>query len=82
MLRFKVSERVADKEFKERRRITVLEISQATGINRMTLSKLINRHGANVQTDNLDRLCAYFGCRIEDLVEFVPDLPNLSASGT
>ena len=80
MLRFKVSERVADKEFRERRRITVLEISQATGINRMTLSKLINRHGANVQTDNLDRLCAYFGCRIEDLVEFVPEAPGLSAS--
>lgn len=72
MLRFKVSERLADKEFRERRRITVLEISQATGINRMTLSKLINKHGANVQTDNLDRLCAYFGCRIEELVEFIP----------
>ena len=72
MLRFKVSERIADKEFKERRRITVLEISEATGINRMTLSKLMNKHGANVQTDNLDRLCAYFGCRIEDLVEHIP----------
>ena len=73
MLRFKVSERIADKEFKERRRITVLEISEATGINRMTLSKLMNKHGANVQTDNLDRLCAFFGCRIEDLVEHIPN---------
>lgn len=73
MLRFKVSERIADKEFKERRRITVIEISEATGINRMTLSKLMNKHGANVQTDNLDRLCAYFGCRIEDLVEHLPN---------
>ena len=72
MLRFKVSERIADKEFKERRRITVLEISEATGINRMTLSKLMNKHGANVQTDNLDRLCAYFGCPVEQLVEYVP----------
>ena len=73
MLRFKLSERIADKEFKERRRITALEISEATGINRMTLSKLMNKHGANVQTDNLDRLCTYFGCRIEDLVEHVAD---------
>lgn len=73
MLRFKLSERIADKEFKERRRITALEISQATGINRMTLSKLMNKHGANVQTDNLDRLCSYFGCRIEELVEHVVD---------
>lgn len=73
MLRFKLSERIADKEFKERRRITALEISEATGINRMTLSKLMNKHGANVQTDNLDRLCTYFGCRIEELVEHVDD---------
>ena len=73
MLRFKLAERISDKEFKERRRITALEISEATGINRMTLSKLMNKHGANVQTDNLDRLCTYFGCRIEDLVEHVAD---------
>lgn len=73
MLRFKLSERIADKQFKERRRITALEISEATGINRMTLSKLMNKHGANVQTDNLDRLCTYFGCRIEELVEHVDD---------
>lgn len=73
MLRFKLAERIADKEFHEKRRITVLEISEATGINRMTLSKLMNKHGANVQTDNLDRLCAYFGCRIDELVEHVPD---------
>ena len=73
MLRFKLSERIADKEFRERRRITVLEISEVTSINRMTLSKLMNKHGANVQTDNLDRLCTYFGCKVEDLVEHVPD---------
>jgi DNA-binding Xre family transcriptional regulator len=75
MLRFKLSERIADKEFRERRRLTVIEISEATGINRMTLSKLMNKHGANVQTDNLDLLCSYFGCRIEELVEHVPDAP-------
>jgi putative transcriptional regulator len=73
MLRFKLSERIADKEFKERRRITIQEMSEATGINRMTLSKLLNKHGANVQTENLDRLCEYFGCAIEELVEFIPD---------
>lgn len=73
MLRFKLTERIADKEFNERRRITVQEIAQATGINRMTLSKLLNKHGVNVQTDNLDHLCAYFGCRIEEIVEYIPD---------
>lgn len=71
MLRFKLKERIADREFKERRRIPLQEVAEATGLNRMTLSKLINQYGANVQTDVLDKLCSYLGCRIEDLVEHV-----------
>lgn len=73
MLRFKLRERIADLEFKERRRVTIQEVAAATGLSRMTLSKLINEHGANVQTDALDQLCRYFGCRLEELVEYVAD---------
>lgn len=53
--------------------MTLQEIAEATGLNRMTLSKLANQHGANVQTDVVDKLCTYFRCRIEDLVEHVPE---------
>ena len=73
MLRFKLRERIADVEFRERRRVQLQEIAAATGLNRMTLSKLVNHHGANVQTDVVDKLCTYFGCRVEDLMEHVPD---------
>lgn len=79
MLRFKLRERIADLEFRERKRIQLQEIASATGLNRMTLSKLVNQHGANVQTDVLDKLCTYFGCRIEELVEYVPDEPQRRA---
>ena len=44
--------------------------SLATGIGRITLSRMLN-HSGNVRSDTLDRLCTYFGCRIEDLVEHV-----------
>ena len=73
MLRFKIKERIAELEFRERRRVTLQEIADATGLNRMTLSKLANQHGANVQTDVVDRLCSYFACRIEELVEHVQE---------
>lgn len=73
MLRFKLKERIADLEFRERRRVTIQEIAEATGLNRMTLSKMANHHGANVQSDALDRLCTFFRCRVEELVEHVPD---------
>lgn len=76
MLRFKLREQIADFEFRERRRLQLQELASATGLNRMTLSKLVNQHGANVQTDVLDRLCTFFGCPIEDLVEHVPGNGN------
>ena len=73
MIRFRLKELLADKEFRERRVITMIEVAEATGINRMTLSKIANHPGYNTGTDNLDRLCAYFGCRLEELAQHVPD---------
>jgi putative transcriptional regulator len=72
MLRFKIKEMIAKKEFAEGRRITIGEVAKAAGIHRMTLSKMINQRGYNTGTENLDRLCAFFDCEIEDLVEYVP----------
>ena len=43
------------------------EVAAQTGINRMTLSKIANPPGYSTVTDNLDRLCDYFGCRLEHL---------------
>lgn len=80
MLRFKLKERTADKEFRERRHITILEVAEATGITRNTLSKMLNQHGSSVRSENLDRLCAYFKCRIEDLVEYVAADSRIGAS--
>ncbi len=71
MLRYKLKELIADKEFRERRRVTIQEVAQSTGITRNTLSKMLNQYGASVRSENLDRLCAYFDCPIEDLVEYV-----------
>ncbi len=80
MIRFRLSELIADKQFKEGRRITLIEIAAATGINRMTLSRMLNTKGYSTVTDNLDRLCRYFGCQIGELATYVveedPSDPN------
>lgn len=70
MIRFKLRERIADREFREDRRITLLEVAEATGIGRITLSRMLKR-GAVVRTDTLDRLCDYFGCDVEQLLEYI-----------
>jgi putative transcriptional regulator len=64
---------ISEKQFRENRRITMAEITEATGINRVTLSKLINQRGYSTVTDNLDKLCKFFDCKLEDIAEFVAD---------
>ena len=73
MIRFRLKELLADKSFRESRRITYEEVSKETGINRTSLSKIANQKTYNTTTDNLDRLCAYFECDIGDLAEYIPD---------
>ncbi|MCB1954153.1 MAG: helix-turn-helix transcriptional regulator [Rhodocyclaceae bacterium] len=73
MIRYRIQELVAEKQFREDRRVTLLEIAESTGISRVTLSKMVNQRGYGTLTDHLDRLCRYFDCRLEDLAEYVPD---------
>lgn len=72
MIRFYLQELMATKLFTEGKRVTLTELSEGTGISRVTLSKMVNQRGYNATTDNLDRICAFFGCKIEELVEYVP----------
>ncbi|MBV2208939.1 MAG: helix-turn-helix transcriptional regulator [Thermomonas sp.] len=72
MIRFKLKEQIAEQEFREGRRITLLEIAATTGIGRITLSRML-KPGAVMRSDTLDALCKYFQCQIEDLAEYVPD---------
>jgi putative transcriptional regulator len=76
MIRFFLKERISDLEFREERRVTLHEIAAATKIHRSTLSKIANKKGYNCTTDNLDKLCAFFECRIEELVEHIPATPD------
>lgn len=73
MIRFKLAEQIEKKQFRESRRLTIQEVAEATGVNRMTLSKILNHKGYSTGTDIIDKLCGYFECRVEDLVERLPD---------
>ncbi len=73
MIRFKLAEQIEKLQFNQSRRVTIQEVAESTGVNRMTLSKILNHRGHSTGTDTLDRLCTYFSCKIEDLVEHIPD---------
>ena len=73
MLRFRLREMIVDREFKEGRRLSLDEISRETNIHRTTLSRIAGHRGYNTTTDNFDKLCRYFDCSIERLIEYIPD---------
>lgn len=71
MIRFRLTELIADKAFKERRVVSLTEVADATGIHRATLSKMANQPGANIGTDIIDKLCKYFACQPGELLTYV-----------
>ncbi len=40
-------------------------------VNRSLLNRL--RHNKNVEVNTIDRLCNILGCKVEDIMEHVPD---------
>ncbi|MBN2864960.1 MAG: helix-turn-helix transcriptional regulator [Thiotrichales bacterium] len=73
MIRFKLKELISKKEFYDGKRITLKQIAEATGINRMTLTKINTKVGYSTSTDTLNKLCSFFNCEISELVEYVSD---------
>lgn len=73
MLRIKFRQLLDDKAFRDRRQITLNEVSAATGIGRATLTRIVNIPGYNATTTNLDALCRYFSCTAGELLEYVPE---------
>lgn len=68
-IRYKLSERIADYQFKTNKRLTLLDLAAATGVHRMTLSKMLNHHDANVTVQTVCHLAEFFKCGLGDLVE-------------
>ena len=74
MIQFHFKRLLADKEFREKRSITLIEIAEETGISRVTLSKIGNSKGDyNTTSDIIEKLCLYFGCTPNDFMTIVPE---------
>jgi len=71
MVVYKFSRLLEERQRKENKRITLVEVSEKTGISRNTLSKIADpRGGYTTNTEILEKLCQYFECKIQDLIEF------------
>lgn len=73
MIRFRLKELILNEEFRSGKRITLGSIAQSTGIKQPTLSRISGTRGYNTTTDNIDKLCRFFDCKVNDLMEYVAD---------
>jgi len=73
MIRIKLRHLLEDKAFSEKRKITLNEVSDQTGISRATLNRVANIIGYNTNTDTINLLCQYFECGLCELCEYIDD---------
>lgn len=75
MIRFRLAELISDAQFKSGRRVTLVDIAESTGINRMTLSRMANTRGYSTSTETIEKLCRFFGCQVGDVAQYIEDVP-------
>ena len=57
----------------DEKRITITEVAKSTGMSASTISNLYNEKVKRLDFDTLEKLCEFFNCNIEDIIEYIPD---------
>lgn len=55
------------------RKIRVADVARDLGIHRNTITLLYDETATRVDLETLNKLCIYLNCRLDELLEFVPD---------
>lgn len=63
---------LAEKQAKEKRNISLLEVSQKTGISRPTLTSWAKNTVTRFDLAVIEALCQYFGVNLSGLLEYTP----------
>ncbi|MBV7435273.1 helix-turn-helix transcriptional regulator [Cardiobacteriaceae bacterium TAE3-ERU3] len=58
-------------------RLKIIDVAEATGLNRSTIARLYNDEAKRFEAEVLEKLCQYFDISVGDLIEYVPDEPNV-----
>lgn len=50
---------------------SINQLSNDTGISRLTLTNIYNDSGKAIEYETMDKLCRFFNCAVGDLLEYV-----------
>lgn len=57
-----------------RKRVTMSELSQGTGLSRSTLSSIYHEQATGITYKTLNSLCKFFGCEVADILVYSDEL--------
>lgn len=60
------------------RRYTIVDVAKKTGMSTSTISNLYNEKVKRLDFDTLEKLCVLFNCKVENIIEYVPEKENNS----
>ena len=58
------------------RKLKIIDVARATGLHRNMITLLYNETAARIELDAVGQLCAFFGVKVGDLFEYIPDELN------
>ncbi len=65
---------VAERELRERRRLSIRIIVEESGASRSTVERLLNNTIKRVPLDDLGALCRYFNCNVCEILHMEEDM--------
>ena len=74
MIRILFKQLLDNKSFQDKKRITIGEVCEETGISRATMTRISNQPGYNTNTDTVNLLCEYFDCEAGELLQFIREV--------
>lgn len=60
------------------RRYTIVDVAKKTGMSTSTISNLYNEKVKRLDFDTLEKLCVLFNCKVENIIEYIPEKENNS----
>ncbi|WP_335981851.1 helix-turn-helix transcriptional regulator [Fusobacterium polymorphum] len=67
MIKIKVSDLMG------KHKLTIAKLMEKVELSRPTISALYHEKISRIDFDTIEKLCKYFNCKIEDLIEYIPD---------
>jgi len=58
------------------KKLRVIDVARASGVPRHMISKLYYETAKRIDIETLDKLCRFLNCRIDELLEYIPDKPE------